>query len=265
MIDFSNYKFRCSGLKYLMTDVRGSITPKQLELIGILQEKESLTEKQQATLSELIAKRDAKPELSDSTKTYLRDIFIKEVYGRVKPDIDTKYTRKGIAVEPDSMELVRQVTGKIYFKNLNPYENEFIKGTPDIKKTRDRFIRDTKSSWSIWTFAAVDEKKARSDYFYQMLGYMWLTGRKWAQLMYCLVNTPEEIIEREMYKASFSNEDLLNHDEVAVAEFRKNYVFDDIPAKQRLKRFTFEYDEQLVEQLKQKVILSREYLNGLSL
>ena len=53
-VDFSNYKFRASGLVNLMTNSRTKSDP-----------------------------------LGESTKTYLRDIFIKEVYGREKLDIKT--------------------------------------------------------------------------------------------------------------------------------------------------------------------------------
>lgn len=225
MTDFSTYQFRCSGLKNLMVKSR------------------------------------TKDALSETTKTYLRDIFIQETYGRHKPDIDTKYTKKGTMVEPDSMDLVKEVTGITYFKNNTRLENEFIKGTPDINPKSSDTISDIKSSWDIWTFAAVDEKKARDNYYWQVLGYMWLTGKTKGELLYCLVNTPDSIIEGEIYRLSFR----FQNPEDANA-FRVNYVFDDIEPKQlRLKKFTFDYSQDDVDALQKQVVAAREYLKGLAL
>jgi hypothetical protein len=230
MQDFSNYKFRCSGLKNLMVNSRTKSEP-----------------------------------LSETTKTYLRELWIKEVYGREKLDRANKYTVKGVMVEPDSMDLVTAVTGTTYFKNLVKFENEFINGTPDIVvKDKDKNatdIKDTKSSWDIWTFAGVTRDSAQKDYFYQMLGYMWLTGATKAELLYCLVNTPEPIILDEIYRLSFK----LGDDDDITAMIRKNYEYDDIEAEKRLKRFEFDYDAVLVEQLKEKITLARAYMGGLSL
>ena len=227
-VDFSNYKFRASGLVNLMTNSRTKSDP-----------------------------------LGESTKTYLRDIFIKEVYGREKLDIKTKYTDKGIACESDSLDLVQKVTKKTYFKNKSGLENEWVKGTPDIIIPKDH-IKDIKTSWDIWTFAKVDAKVASDTYFYQLFAYMWLTETERAELLYCLVNTPEEIIQGEAYRASFQFPEIGESDE-AMAKFRKNYLFDDIPVKVRIKNFWFEYSEEEVEKVKNKVVLAREYLAQLHL
>lgn len=231
MQTFQNYKFRCSGLHNLMVSPKkGSTDP-----------------------------------LSETTKSYLRELWIKEMYGREKLDRANKYTIKGVLVEPDSMSLVEEVTKETYFKNTAQLENEFISGKPDIIcKDGDKNctgIKDTKSSWDIWTFAKVTEKSAHSDYFYQMLGYMWLTGSDNAELLYCLVNTPESIITDELYRLSFK----LGDDPAVQEMIRKNYIFDDIPAEKRLKRFKFDFDSIIVESVKNKIYLSRDYMEGLSL
>lgn len=227
-VDFSNYKFRASGLVHLMTNSRTKSDP-----------------------------------LGESTKTYLRDIFIKEAYGRERLDFKTKYTDKGIQCESDSLDLVQKVTKQTYFKNKSGFENKWIKGTPDIIIPKDH-IKDIKTSWDIWTYAKADEKVAKDTYFYQMLAYMWLTETEKAELLYCLVNTPEEIIASEAYKASFQFPEIGESDE-AMTKFRKNYIFDDIPAKERIKSFWFESSEEEIEAVKNKVILAREYLAQLHL
>lgn len=228
-VDFSTYKFRCSALKHLM------VLPKTK------------------------AAREA-GELSESTKTYLRDIFIKEVYDRSQPDIESGPTEKGTAVESDSIELLKEATGELYFKNNTEFSNEFIKGTPDITPSKSPVLKDIKSSWTIWTFAAVDQKVARDRYYYQVLGYMWLTGKTSADLSFCLTNTPEHIMFRETRKLAWSMDEA-----EAEAIIRKNHTYDDIPAKERVKQFHFEYSPEDVDLLQSQILKAREYLTGMSL
>lgn len=225
MTDFSTYKFRCSGLGNLLCDPR--------------------------------SKSDS---LSETTKTYLKAIYIAEVYGREKY-IATKYMDKGIACESDSLDLVKTVSGKTFFKNQKRLENEYIIGTPDV--IDDLFVIDIKTSWDIWTFAAVDERKAKSDYYGQLLGYMLLTGKNAAKLSYCLVNTPEEIITYEMYKMKLNGaiKDTPEDEEKA----RANFIFDDIDPAKRIKIFDFALEQDVQKKLYERIILSREYMNKLSL
>lgn len=228
-MDFSNYKFRCSGLHNLMVNGRCKSDP-----------------------------------LSETTKAYLEELWVKEVFGREKLDKANKYTIKGVMVESDSLDLVATATGKTFFKNADHLENEFINGTPDIivkANKQPQSIIDIKSSWDIWTFLNVDEKFASKCYYYQLLGYMWLTGTKQAELMYCLVNTPEPIINDELYRLSFK----IGDSEEVQAMARKNYVFDDIDIKKRLKKFSFAYDQKLVDELKNRITAAREYMSRLEL
>ncbi len=193
--------------------------------------------------------------LGETTKSLVRDIWIRETFGREKTDSINKYTQKGIMVESDSLELASQILGKSLFKNDEQFSNSFITGTPD---NIDRgVVRDIKSSYDLWTFASVNEEKARKDYFYQMLGYMWLTGKKKAQLIYTLVNTPEHLIVDELYKLSFKVGE--------TDQYKKNYVFDDIPAEKRVKIFNFEFSREEIEAVKQRIRDSRNYMKTLSL
>jgi hypothetical protein len=227
MNDFSKYKFRCSGLGNLLVDPRSKSDP-----------------------------------LSETTKTYLKEIWIWEMFGRKKL-IATKYMDKGIAVESDSLELVKTVTGKMYFKNQKQFENDYITGTPDVDgKNEDSFI-DVKSSWDIWTFGAVTEDIARKTYYGQLLGYMILLNKQKSSLAYCLVNTPEDIIQYELYKlkASGAIKDIPEDEEKAL----KNYMFDDIDPAKRIKMYNFGRDAEIEEKLIQRIIEARKYLNNLSL
>lgn len=216
-VNWSTYKFRCSSLPDLMTTSR---------------------------------KKDEV--LSETAKSTLDEVFIREVYGREKSDtIANKYMQKGIMCETDSLELVERLTGKKYFKNLKQLENDFVKGTPDVV-TPD--VVDIKTSWDIFTFKSVKEDKARKDYYYQLLGYMYLTGAKESHLMYCLVDTPELLANDELYRMSFKIP------ETEVEKYKNNYTFGDIPEIKRVKNYHFEYSESDIELLKTKLLAAREYL-----
>ena len=206
-------------------------------------------------------------ELSQTAKTYLKDIFIEEVYGRHRPEIGTGATKKGTMVEPDSFDLSNQVYGETHFKNKVHFENDYIKGTPDDVCKEDLVI-DFKSNWDIWTFSAIDYETARKAYYYQILGYMWLTEKNHGELRFALVNTPEEIIQKELYRLSFSILDLNGvgpEAEEAQNKLRVNYIFDDIAPEKRIKKFKFDMNLVDVEDVKSTVIRAREYLSSISL
>lgn len=222
-IDWSKYPFHCSGLSNLMVNSR---------------------------------KKDEM--LSETTKSYLRDVWIKEVWGREKTDmLANKFTQKGIMCETDSINLVEKVLGKAYFKNQKTLTNEFVTGTPDVINPD---LVDIKTSWDLFTFASVDVDKATKDYFYQLLGYMWLTGKKVAFLTYCLVDTPDELADNELMRMFYQKVP-----EDQIEKYKNNYKFDDIPAEKKVKQYRFEFDESLIETLKLKIDASRQYLQTLSL
>lgn len=221
-IDWSLYKFHPSGLADIMTNSR---------------KKDDL--------------------LSETAKSALREIYIKEVYGREKPDaIGNKYTQKGIMCETDSINLVQEVTGAVYFKNQKTYENDYLVGTPDIVTPR---LVDIKTPWDIFTFSAVDQDKATKDYYYQLLGYMYLLDRQEADIIYALVDTPEEMVTDEMYRLSFKMP------EDQIDKYRHNYAYSDIPSEQRIKKYTFTRDDAKIIDMKLRIECAREYLSKLTL
>lgn len=225
--NFNNYKFRASGLPLLMSPSR--------------------------------SKSDG---LSETTKSYLEELWIKEIYAREKYDTKSKFTDKGIACESDSLELVTKVTGEVLFKNQNELSNEFITGSPDVIKAPR--IKDIKTSWDIWTFQKVDKKYAEKEYFWQVQGYMWLTGVKLADVIFCLVNTPEDLIADELYKISFRHPEF-NESEELTKKFRQNFLFDDIDPKKRVKLFRFRSSQANIRKLKKQVKLARAYMNTITL
>lgn len=208
-----------------------------------------------SSLPRLMVHGKAKDEpLGETAKSYLRELWIEETFGRKKYDSVNKFTKKGIMIESDSLELISLVNGLTVFKNKKTLKNKFLEGTPDVTIP---YLLDVKSSWDIWTFFSTDYKKARADYFWQMVGYMMLTGESTAKLVYVLVTTPPEITENELYKLSFS------FTEEIIDEMRKNYEFDDIAPVLRVKEFQFSMIDEYEQDVVNQCIAARKYLTSL--
>ena len=208
-------------------------------------------------LGKIMTPPRAKKDLLSKTATdYLDEIIIAHKYGREK-DIMNKYMQKGLMMEDASITLLSEVTEKFYGKNEQFYENEYIQGTPDVV---DDVVIDVKTSWDIFTFSSAEVTRP---YYWQLMGYMWLTGIHKAKLAYCLVNAPEELITDELRRLSWKMMMIdTQHPLYIEAEekVRHNMVFDDIPAKERVKVFDVEFDVEEVEQLKEKIDICREYV-----
>ena len=159
-------------------------------------------------------------EFSLTASAYLDEFIALYKYGRSK-SFSSKYTTKGTAVEGDGIELYKQVYNAHYVtKNEDWFNDGTIGGTPDII-LKDRVI-DIKSSWDISTF--LSNKSVPKDYFYQLLGYCRLLNLKKGELVFCLSNTPESLIQREFVADYYRNSmiDLSDNDKATIA---KNMVF----------------------------------------
>ncbi len=59
-------------------------------------------------------------------------------------------------------------------------------------------ILDIKCSYEAHTFPFFEDEIPTKDYYYQLQGYMWLTGKDEALLCYCLIDTPLQIVRDEI-------------------------------------------------------------------
>lgn len=199
--------------------------------------------------------------LSETCKTYLREWWVAEKYGRRK-DFANKFTEKGNAVEEDSITLLSVADGVVYLKNEQYYSDSYITGTPDI--VTDGEVIDIKSSWDIFTFhKSKFDRKLDNGYWWQVQGYMALTGKESARVVFCLVDTPEWLINEEKRRYAYRNGDSIDIT-VGLDEIDRNMTFSDILATERIKTFRVERDDAAIERVKVRVEECREYLNALS-
>ena len=233
MMEFNNLLFRCSSLGHLMTESRTKSEP-----------------------------------LSETTKTHLIDVYVANKYGR-QEDIQNKYIEKGLAAEEDSITLYSRVNKQFFKKNEEHLTNSWIKGTPDLYTGegihKATTIIDIKSSWDIYTFMRTLTKDINKMYYWQLQGYMDLTGAQSAKLAYCLVNTPEPMVEYEKYILGrrMGVIDPTGNElyEKACADLEKAMLFDDIPIKERVIEFEIQRNDADILKLHAKVEECRKWLN----
>jgi len=206
------------------------------------------------------APRNKSELLSQTAKTYIHELVLQDKYG-IRKEFSSRYTDKGNEVENESINLVNEVldVGFIY-KNEEHFSNDWMTGTPDVNT--DTILLDVKSSWDATTFPFFATEIPTKDYYYQLQGYMELTGKTESLLCYCLVNTPEEMVEDEVRRAHW-NANLLEESLDLRDEVQRRHNFDHIPDNRRVKVFKVEKDEQVIEAIKERVELCREYYNTL--
>lgn len=200
----------------------------------------------------MTAGRSKSESLGETAKTMLTLWYKEQLYSRRK-EIQSKYMTKGNVVEDASIAYLNTLYGTDYKKNEQYYENEYIYGTPDI--VADTVI-DIKNSWDFSTFPLFSKSIPTKDYMWQVQGYMMLTGKKKASVIYTLMDLPDEQIEWE-YKSSGGKG-------LVTPEFKANYTYTGLSDELRVKRFDFEYSEEMAEQIVQKVEEARRFIQMLT-
>jgi hypothetical protein len=198
--------------------------------------------------------------LSQTAKTYLKELAIEEKFG-IRKEFSSRYTDKGNTQEDLAIEMASQVLNLPFaLKNTDYFENEFIKGTPDLI-LEDEII-DIKCSWDGTTFPWFEDELPNKDYFWQLVGYMWLTGRSKARVVYCLVDTPEDIVQDEIRRTSWKKFEI-DVTEETETEVRAKHEFSHISENKRVRAFQIELNEANIEQVKEKLSHAKEYYNEL--
>ena len=198
--------------------------------------------------------------LSQTAKTYVEEQVLLAKYGIVKT-FNSRYTDKGNLVEDESIKLASDVLDLGFIlKNDEHFSNDWVMGTPDVNT--DDILLDVKSSWDATTFPFFATEIPTKDYYYQLQGYMWLTGKQKSLLVYCLVNTPLDMVQDEIRRAHW-NANLLEESLDLIDEVQKRHNFDHIPDNRRVKVFEVERDDEVIEQIKERVELYREYYETL--
>lgn len=203
--------------------------------------------------------------LSETAKSYLRDIWLQDTYGYKEPSTPSVEMLKGLMCEADSMSLVQDVLGGTFrVKNLETFKQGSLAGTPDC--ILPDCVEDIKTSWSLRTFYEADG--TNSAYFWQAVAYMMLTGKSSYRLIYCLVPTPEELLQREFSKLEYAygrNTANPRYLESCDQIKRNNDLITTLPNEKRIKVFNFALSEADVKAVENKLTKAEEFFNTISL
>lgn len=186
----------------------------------------------------MVNPRSKSETLSETTKTYAKNWLKEHIYGTRK-EVKSKYMSKGIELEDEAIDkAIEWLDLPFTIKNEDFFEDDYFCGTPDL--IVDGMVYDIKNSWDCFTFPLFEDEIPTKDYLYQLQVYMHLTGCKRAGLVYVLLNTPEHL----------------------TWEQPNNY--DNVDKAYRIKLYEVEYNHEIIEELKTKVELVREYLNTIN-
>lgn len=201
-----------------------------------------------SSLYKLMTKPRSGDGLSETAKTHIKELVVKDVYG-IAPHVSNKYTKKGNMCEEEAIRVIGLVTATRPHKNIERLSNGFISGECDL--IDDQCIRDTKCSWSAETFPWFQEDAEdavkKSGYDWQGRGYMWLYDRPVHHIHYVLLPTPFELLGE--------------FDDV---ELHVNFP-QSLHIKKRIKTVTVERDRALEQLIEHKVMLARDYAANLFL
>ena len=198
--------------------------------------------------------------LSQTAKTYIKELVIEETLG-IKKEFSSRYTDKGNIQEDTAIEMASKVLSLPFaLKNTEYFENEFIKGTPDLILEDE--IVDIKCSWDGTTFPWFEDELPNKDYYWQMVGYMWLTGRTKARIVYCLVDTPEDIVQDEIRRTSWKKFEI-DVTEETETEVRAKHEFSHISENKRVRTYLVELTEEDIAKVTERVLEARKYYDEL--
>lgn len=194
--------------------------------------------------------------VSTGAATYCKDWLKSKLYGKHK-SVTSKYLEKGIEKEDEAIDLICKTYDLgMLFKNEARFDDDLVTGIPDI--VYNDVVRDIKCSWDCFTFPLF-ESKLDKKYYWQVMGYMRQTGAKAAHVDYCLVNTPESLVDKEVAVASY-NGDLTHFKEM---EIRGHHDYSEVPLHLRVKTFKVDRNQEDIDKITSSVLNCRKYIEEL--
>lgn len=265
------FKISCHSISKIMTGSIGLTEVQAARIVELETRKKDaankvagvkpLTANMEAELAGLITKRE-NPELPTGAKTFLKTWIKQKLFER-KEEWKLLVVEKGLAVEQLGIEMVMRVLGIDGLdKNEEFFDNDYMHGFPDV--LTNEMVRDIKSSWDLFTFPMFETKMPNEDYWWQLQGYMILTGRQKASVDYVLIDTPMPIILLDLKKLYYQAGGVAEEWTPAKYEaLYPNYQFNDIPEKMRVKSFEVYYDSTVAVKIEQRVKMCREYIESI--
>ena len=196
-----------------------------------------------SALSAIMTDGKGKDELSVGAKTYVTKLAKEMIYG-YDEKVSSKYMDKGLRVEDESIDLYNAVHLTSHAKNTERKTNEWITGEADI--VADDRIIDIKSSWCLTTFYVLADQGRDTGYEWQLRAYMMLWDKPRADIAYCLVSTPDDLIgyeSKQLHKVDHINREL----RVTIVPYERDVALEDkIKIKVQAARV---YYDQIIQEI----------------
>ena len=198
--------------------------------------------------------------ISKTTQSFL-EIWIKEqVYNRTK-EFSSKYTEKGKECENAAIEYAsRMLNVGMIFKNEKQFDNGWITGEPDI--ILHDMIIDVKNSWDCFTFPLLDTECPNVNYYWQLQGYMALTGKQHAKLVYVLSDTPRHLIDDEIRRQSWKM-GFIDIPMEFEMEIINKMTYTELPDSLKFKVFDIPRNDADIQLIYEQVEKCRKYIDSI--
>jgi hypothetical protein len=280
-MDFSNIKISCSDLPSLMSNGKENkpLEEKDREKLDKIKNKmlngANLTKTDLKEYPKLIKREKAESEpflISKSNENTLRIIYSREKYKKYPQSSSKDYSLQvvnGTMSEKASLELSREVLGKKIKVSKGLISNDHLKGIIDGYTGRTVYkanhIYEIKTAANYETFLNIaNSDKEKSDYYWQVMGYLSITGAKKGTIIHSCVSYHPNIITQEINRYLAKIKGLNVPSEIvdkSISKIRNNMTFDDIPKSERIAEFTVERNDDEIELIRKKVLSFRIWLD----
>lgn len=154
-----------------------------------------------------------------------------------RDEFDFFTTEKGKRCEGDSIELYNEINDTFYIKNVARITKGDLTGECDLLDVDKSLVIDIKTAYSKKTYPLF--LKMSSLYEWQLRAYMYLYDVNSAELAYCLVDTPEDLISKK--------------------DNPSWHVMDEVPKHLKLSTLRIERDAEKEQQLLNRIALAKKY------
>lgn len=276
-MDFNKVKINCSALPSIMSSHKlcKPLSEKQELELASLKLRDKLSEPQKKkldTLTERVKNIGNIEMLSNGAISKLKEVYVREKYNKQVVSIGKDYSPailNGVMSESKVLSLISDFEGIKCKLHKKVIYNSFLKGILDAyigksakKATKVIEIKTCQNMQSL--MSVLDPQEAYDKYYWQIMGYLAITGAEEGTIYHCVVTYPERIINDEInkfiYKAKVFGLDG-GYVEQQIERIRFNLSFDDIPINERIYKFSVQRDENIIKDIYKKVKYCRGWLN----
>lgn len=275
MINREDILIRCSSIHLIMQNGKSATKfseANQRDLDKLQSSVKPLNDNNLLKLKKLLDKKQdsTKIELSDTCKSYLRGLYLISKYGNRysflgKPSEGISQMVRGVKQEDFALQMLSAFRGKKFFRNKGRLKNKYLIGSVDVFDNKEiskaKLVVELKTKATIPDFNKLIGTELDKEHKLQVQGYLSLTGKGLAEVVYCLVPPTESVIQEQ--KELFYNLDKNkknNNVDKNWAEIENNIRFNDIPLNEKIISFKSERDNKIIDQIHERVEICRDWI-----